>query len=101
MLFRSVVSNDADGVHWRTGVAAAYAPTPVKTLTGERVDVAPLYERLPCALAGASGAIVLVDDAAFSSADVGQIERQVALGRLRVIERPGGRVYVPTDGACG
>lgn len=95
-----VISNDADGVHWDTGTPAAYAPTPVKMLTGEEVDVEPIYAALPCALLEANGAVVLSDQAMFFAADLTLLDREVDNGRLIRIDDTGSIVYEPTDSAC-
>jgi hypothetical protein len=95
-----VISNDADGVHWDTGVPAAYAPTPTKMLTGEAVDVEPIYAALPCALLEADGAVVLSDQAMFFAADLALLDREVDNGRLTRVDDTGSIVYEPTDSAC-
>lgn len=95
-----VISNDADGVHWDTGTPAAYAPTPVKMLTGEAVDVEPIYAALPCALLEADGAVVLSDQAMFFAADLTLLDREVDNGRLTRVDDTGSIVYEPTDSAC-
>lgn len=95
-----VISNDADGVHWDTGLPAAYAPTPVKMLTGEAIDVATIYQRLPCALLEADGAVVLSDEAMFFAADLTLLDAEADAGRLTRSERSGAIVYVPTGSAC-
>ena len=95
-----VITNDADGVHWDTGLPAAYAPTPVKMLTGEPVDVEPIYGRLPCALAEADGAVVVSDRAMFFAVDLGLLDAEVDAGRLTRSERSGAIVYLPTESAC-
>ncbi len=96
----AIVSNDADGFHRATGVPAAYLPTSVKPLTGERVDTAPLYAELPCALSRADALVVVVNDAAFSNVDASALDTSVRDGRLEVIERPGATLYSPTTAAC-
>ena len=95
-----VITNDADGVHWDTGLPAAYAPTPVKMLTGENVDIEPIYRNLPCALATNDGAVVLSDQAMFFAADLELLDDQVDSGRLLRTDREGAIVYQPTDSAC-
>jgi hypothetical protein len=95
-----LISNDADGVHWDTGIPSAYAPTPVKMLTGEAVDVEPIYAALPCALLDADGAVVLSDRAMFFAADLTLLDREVDDGRLIRTDRDGSIVYEPTDSAC-
>lgn len=95
-----VVSNDADGVHWDTGIPTAYAPTATKMLTGEPVDVEPIYAALPCALLEADGAVVLSDEAMFFAADLELLDREVDNGRLTRTDDDGSIVYEPTDSAC-
>ncbi|MEY3680287.1 MAG: hypothetical protein RL547_899 [Actinomycetota bacterium] len=95
-----VISNDADGVHWDTGIPTAYAPTPVKMLTGETVDVEPVYAAMPCALLEADGAVVLSDEAMFFAADLELLDREVDNGRLTRTDRSGAIVYEPTASAC-
>ncbi len=95
-----VITNDADGVHWDTGLPAAYAPTPVKMLTGEQVDIAPIYGRLPCSLAKANGAVVVSDRAMFFAVDLELLDDEVDSGRLTRSERSGAVVYLPTESAC-
>ena len=95
-----VITNDADGVHWDTGLPAAYAPTPVKMLTGETVDVETIHRRLPCALAKADGAVVVSDQAMFFAADLARLDAEVDAGRLNRSETPGVLVYRPTASAC-
>lgn len=95
-----VVTNDADLVHWETGVPAAYTPMPVKPLTGDDVDVEPLYRGLPCALLRAHGAVVLRDQATFSVVDVERLDAEVVRGTLTVTSGEGTTVYLPTSEAC-
>ena len=97
---RAIVSNDADGMHWATGIPAVYAPTPVKPLTGERVDTAPLYTELPCALDRADAIVVIVDTAEFSSTDQEALDAEVKSGRLESTSRPGATIYSPGAIAC-
>ncbi|MFM7125350.1 MAG: hypothetical protein ACKOYO_00610 [Actinomycetota bacterium] len=95
-----VVTNDADLVHWETGLPAVYAPMPVKPLTGDVVDVEPLYRELPCALLQARGAVVIDDRATFSVVDVERLDAEVESGRLTSTDGDGTTVYVPTSTAC-
>jgi len=95
-----IITNDADGIHWDTGLPAAYAPLPVKALTGEAQDVTALYEALPCALLQHDGAVVLSDAMTFSGADVDLLAQQVDGGRLTLEEFDGASVYFPTNTAC-
>jgi hypothetical protein len=95
-----IITNDADAVHWDTGLPAAYAPLPVKALTGESQDVTALYEALPCALLQHDGAVVLSDAMTFSGADIGLLAQQVDSGRLTLEEFDGASVYFATATAC-
>lgn len=95
-----VVTNDADLVHWETGVPAVYTPMPVKPLTGEVVDVEPLYRNMPCALSRARGAVVIIDRATFSVVDVERLDAEVERGVLAATKSDGTTVYVPTSTAC-
>ena len=95
-----IITNDADAVHWDTGLPAAYAPLPVKALTGEAQDVTALYEALPCALLQHDGAVVLSDAMTFSGADIGLLSQQVDGGRLTLEEFDGASVYFATNSAC-
>lgn len=95
-----IITNDADAVHWDTGLPAAYAPLPVKALTGEAQDVTALYEALPCALLQHNGVVALSDAMTFSGADIGLLTQQVDSGRLTLEEFDGASVYFPTNTAC-
>jgi len=95
-----IITNDADAVHWDTGLPAAYAPLPVKALTGEAQDVTALYEALPCALLQHDGAVVLSDTMTFSGADIDLLTQQVNSGRLTLEEFDGASVYFATTTAC-
>ena len=95
-----VISNDADGVHWDTGLPAAYTPMPVKPLTGEIVDDVEIYLRIPCPLFEAQGAIVISNDATFSTVNREALDNLTASGALRRITQDQATVYLPTDRAC-
>lgn len=95
-----VISNDADGVHWDTGIPAVYTPMSVKPLTGERVDDVRIYRRLPCALLEANGAVVISNEATFSTVNRDELDRSAAQGTLRRINRQDATVYLPTSNAC-
>lgn len=95
-----VITNDADAVHWDTGIPAAYAPLPVRPLTGEPVDVDVEYAALPCELLRAGGVVVLSDVATFSSVRVDLLDAEVANERLEVESFDGATAYYPTDSAC-
>lgn len=95
-----VIANDADGVHWATGIPAAYAPLPTKALTGEDVDVAAIYASLPCPLLRADGVVVLADNALFGAGGRTLLDGLVDDGRLERTSFPGGVLYEAADGAC-
>ena len=95
-----IISNDADAVHWDTGLPTAYAPLPMQALTGQAQDIAPLYANLPCALWRAKGAVVLSDGVTFSGADIDLLNEQVDAGRLTLTSSNGASVYLPTARAC-
>ena len=95
-----VISNDADAVHWETGLPSAYAPMPVKPLSGERVDEVPLYRNLPCALLRFQGVIVISNEATFSSVNLDLLDREVQRGGLGVTPSDATTVYWPTSTAC-
>ena len=97
---RIIVSNDADAVHWDTNLSSVYAPTAIKALTGERVDVEDLYRRLPCALLENDGVVVLSDEVTFSSVDYDLLDLGVVEGSLTKEDLPGAIVYRPTSDAC-
>lgn len=95
-----VITNDADRVHWDTGIPAAYAPMPVKPLTGEAVDDTPLYRALPCALRRSSGVVVLSNEVTFSAANRDLLDAEVIRGTLTVIDDGETTVYRATAAAC-
>lgn len=95
-----VIANDADGVHWATETPAAYAPLPVRALTGEEVDVEAVYVSLPCPLARADGVVVLADDALFGSDGRAMLDALVDEGRLESEPFAGGVLYRAGPSAC-
>jgi hypothetical protein len=95
-----IITNDADGVHWDTGLPSAYAPLPVKALTGEAQDVATLYAELPCALLRHNGAVVLSNDFTFSGANNELLTQEVEADRLTVEATDSATVYFPTATSC-
>jgi hypothetical protein len=95
-----VISNDADGIHWDTGRPAAYTPMPVKPLTGEIVDDVEIYRLLPCPLLEARGAIVISNDATFSTVNREALDGLTAKGALRKVTQDRATVFLPTDRAC-
>jgi len=97
---RIIITNDADAVHWDTGLPAAYAPTARKALTGELVDVDDLYRRLPCALLRNDGIVVLSDQITFSSVEYDLLDLAVVEGALVKEVSPGVILYRPTAAAC-
>lgn len=96
----AVITNDADRVHWETGIPAAYAPMPVKPLSGESMDDAPLYRALPCALRRHRGAVVLSNEATFSAVNRDLLDAEVARGTLTVTDDGETTVYRATPSAC-
>lgn len=94
-----VVTNDADALHWDTGIATVYPPQAVMPLTGEPVDEESIYGRLPCALLENDGAVVLSSDA-FLVVNRDLLDEAVAAGRLTFRQADGAEVYLPTDVAC-
>lgn len=95
-----VISNDADGVHWDTGISAAYTPMSVKPLTGEIIDDLEIHRRLPCALLRADGAVVISNTATFSTVNREALDEDVRSGRLTSIASDATTVYLPTASAC-
>jgi hypothetical protein len=97
---RSVVTNAADGVHWHSGIPAAYAPLPTKALTGEPVDQEAVLRALPCPLWEHDAVVMLVDGALFGSQGDDVLLALVEEGRLIQEALPGATLYVPTPDAC-
>lgn len=95
-----VIANDADGVHWYTGLPAAYAPLPVKALTGEVVDQAAAYRALPCPMWRHGGVLIIADDALFGSSGSEILDELVTEGRLSSEPVVGGVRYRPTPTSC-
>lgn len=95
-----IVSDDADGVHWDTGLPAVYTPMPVKPLTGEVVDDVEIYRRLPCPLREAHGAVVISTDSTFSTVNRQALDELVASGRLQRVRDDRATVYLPTESSC-
>ena len=94
-----VVTSDADGVHWETGIPSVYPIPSENPLTGEPVDMVSAYEQLPCALLRHDGAVVLTTDS-FLVVDSGLLDSEVTAGRLTRQRTDGVDVYLPTDLAC-
>lgn len=97
---RVVISNDADAVHWQTGIPSAYTPMPVKPLSGESVDEVPLYQALPCALQRARGVVVISNQATFSAVNRTLLDLEVARGTLTASGDAATTVYRPTPNSC-
>lgn len=95
-----VITNDADRVHWETAVPAAYAPMPVKPLTGEIVDEVPLYRELPCALRRFGGAVIISNQATFSAVNRDLLDAEVTRGTLERTNDGETTVYRATSTAC-
>lgn len=95
-----IIASDADPVHWWTGLPAAYLPQDQIALTGERVDTAPLWEALPCALARADGVVVLGDGGAFVADPRPHLDALAAAGWMTVEPNEGATVYRPVPDAC-
>lgn len=95
-----VISNDADGVHWDTGIPSAYTPSSIKPLTGQTVDDRPIYRQLPCALLRAGGVVIISNETTFSTVNREALEESTSDGRLRRIEDDRTRMYLPTPAAC-
>ena len=99
---RVVLTNDADTIHWATGLPAAYMPTAVNSLTGEAVDTASIYELLPCALAEHDGLVVISSASLFGPGDVDALQRLVDDGRLVQLPSSLGSAYAAAPaGATG
>ena len=95
-----IITNDADAVHWGTGIPAAYTPMPVKPLSGELVDEIPLYRNLPCALMRFNGVIVISNESTFSATNRDLLKDEVEKGTLRADQDQFTTVYWPTMSAC-
>lgn len=96
----AIITNDADGVHWATGMPAAYTPMPVQPLSGEFVDEVPLYQDLPCALQQGSAVVVISNDATFSAANRDLLDAEVDRGTLVSVATATTTTYRPTVQAC-
>ena len=94
-----IVANDADALHWDTGLSAVYPPQSIMPLTGEPVDERSIYAALPCALWRHDGVVVLSSEA-FLVVNRELLDEQVGVGNLS-FERVGStEIYRPTDDAC-
>lgn len=94
-----IVTNDADAMHWDTGIATVYPPQAVMPLTGETVDEESIYERLPCELLEHDGAVVLSSDA-FLVVNRELLDAAVERGSLSFRGVDGAEIYLPTESAC-
>lgn len=97
---RVVVTNDADGFHFHTGIPAAYLPPERMSLTDEPVDRAALFEALPCALWANGGVVVVFPNAMFGVLGEAELDALAAKGRLAVDAGQAGVVYRPTGAGC-
>lgn len=95
-----VISDDADAVHWDTGIPAAYTPMPIKPLTGEVVDDVEIYRLLPCPLYEANGAIVISNETTFSTVNRRALDELTERGLLRRVTEDRATVFLATSRAC-
>lgn len=95
-----IISNDADGVHWDTDIPSAYTPMAVKPLTGERIDDTSIYRALPCALHEAHGALVISNEATFSTVNRPVLDDLVDQGFLERVTTEATTVFTPTSTSC-
>lgn len=107
---RIVLTNDADTIHWATGLPAAYMPTAFNSLTGEAVDTDAIYAQLPCALSEHDGVVIISERSLFGPGDLEALQRLVELGRLVELPSRLGAAYAAATpepgtalapGACG
>jgi hypothetical protein len=99
---RVIVTNDADGVYWETGIPSAYLPPPRMSLTDEPVDRAALYQQLPCALERGHGVVIVFEGAFFGVDPQTQsfLDGLVSDGRLVPDSFEGGTIYESSPTAC-
>jgi hypothetical protein len=95
-----VIANDADPLQWWTGIPAAYLPQEEIALTGERVDTAPLWAALPCALAEADGVVIVTHGATFFADPGPHLDGLVDAGLLTSEVTDGATLYRPVPDAC-
>lgn len=97
-----IITNDADGVYWETGIPTAYLPPPRVQLTNELVDRAALFEQLPCALERGRGVVIVFEGAFFGVDPETQsfLDGLVSDGRVIPSGFEGGTVYAPSPAAC-
>ncbi|NDH47476.1 MAG: hypothetical protein EBX99_06455, partial [Acidimicrobiia bacterium] len=94
-----VVTNDADALHWDTGLSTVYPPQEFMPLTGERVNERAIYNDLPCALLRNEGVVILTEEA-FLVVNRDLLQAQVDAGNLTFEPTTGADLYRPTDRAC-
>ena len=94
-----VVTNDADALHWDTGLSTVYPPQEFMPLTGERVNERAIYNVLPCALLRNDGVVILTEEA-FLVVNRDLLQAQVDAGNLTFEPTTGADLYRPTDRAC-
>jgi hypothetical protein len=94
-----VVTNDADALHWDTGLSTVYPPQEFMPLTGERVNEVAIYNDLPCALLRNDGVVILTEEA-FLVVNRDLLQAQVDAGNLTFEPTTGADLYRPTDRAC-
>jgi hypothetical protein len=97
---RVVLTNDADEVHWVSGVPAAYLPFAVNSLTGQPVDTARLFDQLPCEMLRHDGLLVL-KDSLFGRGAAADVQRLVSAGRLEQVPSTLGDAYAATTACSG
>jgi hypothetical protein len=97
---RVVLTNDADTIHWASGLPTAYMPTATNSLTGEAVDAARIYDALPCALAQHDGLVIISAASLFGPGDLEALQRLVDEGRLIPLPSRLGEAYVAAP-SCG
>ena len=96
---RVVLTNDADTIHWTSGLPAAYMPAAINSLTGEPVDTQPIYDALPCALAEHDGIVIITSTSLFGPGDLAALQRLVDESRLVRLPSSLGEAYAAV-GAC-
>lgn len=94
-----IVTNDADAMHWDTGLSTVYPPQSIMPLTGEPVDERSIYSELPCALWRHDGVVVLSSEA-FLVVNRDLLDEQVSFGNLIFEDVDGAEIYRPTVDAC-
>lgn len=95
-----VITNDADGLYFLTGLPSAYLPPERMSLTDEPVDRVALFDQLPCALWEHHGVVIVFANAMFGVLGQGELDALVAAGRLEVEPFDAGAVYRPSEFSC-